>query len=129
MSLSNTTCTVSENVIKITENSKNNITVNETQKDTKLHIPVKISETIATAYAVDAHNHMTSSNLQTAIQELEDTFKRQTSEPASYEKGSLWYDTDDNELKVAREVSGSLQFVPLASATGTMDILDGGSFT
>ena len=63
MSLSNTTCTVSENVIKITENSKNNIIVNEIQKDTKLHLPIKISESVAVAYAVDAHNHMTSSNL------------------------------------------------------------------
>jgi hypothetical protein len=71
---------------------------------------------------------MTSTNIQAAIEELEATLLKQDSEPLSYEEGDLWYDTDDNELKVAREVSGTLQFIPLLSATGTMDNLDGGGF-
>lgn len=128
MRLSNTTCTVSENVIQITENSEYDITVNEVQEDTKLHLPIKITETFAEAYTVNSHNHMTSANVQAAIEELEATLLKQDSEPLSYEEGDLWYDTDDNELKVAREVSGTLQFIPLLSATGTMDNLDGGSF-
>ena len=71
---------------------------------------------------------MTSINIQAAIEELDATLAKQDTAPISYEEGDLWYDTDDNELKVAREIAGELQFRPLLSATGTMDNLDGGGF-
>lgn len=128
MRLSNTTCTVSENVIQITENSEYDITVNEVQEETKLHLPLKISEVGAESYTTTSHNHMTSTNVQVAIQELADTIKVQDSIPSNYEQGDLWYDSDDNQLKVAREIGDVLQFVPLLSGTGNSDTVSGGTF-
>ena len=75
MKLSNTTCIVTQNVIKIIENSINNITVNEIQENTVLGLTIKLTESVASAYSVEAHGHMTSSNVQSALQELADTFK------------------------------------------------------
>jgi hypothetical protein len=128
MKLANTTCTISENVIQITENSEYDIVVNEVQEETELHLDIKISEIGAGSYQVDPHNHMTSTDVQAAIEELDATLAKQDTAPTSYEQGDLWYDTDDNELKVAREIAGEVQFRPLLSATGTMDNLDGGGF-
>ena len=127
MKLAKTTCTISENIIQITENSEYDIIVNEVQEDTELHLDIKIAEVEAASYIVDPHNHMTSINIQAAIEELDATLAKQDTAPSSYEQGDLWYYTDDNELKVAREIAGELQFRPLLS-TGTMDNLDGGGF-
>ena len=71
---------------------------------------------------------MTSSDVQSAVEELADTFKKQNSEPGSYVEGDLWYDTDDEQLKVAKDVDGVLQFIPLLTGTGNMDTISGGSF-
>jgi len=128
MKLSNTTCIVTQNVIKIIENSINNITVNEIQENTVLGLTIKLTESVASAYSVEAHGHMTSSNVQSALQELADTFKKQNSEPGSYVEGDLWYDIDDNELKIAKDVNGTLQFIPLLTGTGNMDTISGGTF-
>ena len=72
-------------------------------------------------------------NVELALQKLADQHFKGTTEPTSgttnLEEGDFFYDTDDNQLKVYRETSpGTLEFVPLASATGTMDTLDAGSF-
>jgi hypothetical protein len=67
----------------------------------------------------------------TALQKLADQFFRSDSAPSgsNLEEGDLWYDTDDDQLKVYRETSANnFEFVPLAQATGTMDNLDGGLF-
>ena len=74
-----------------------------------------------------------SGSVATAIQTLADQQFRGTTAPtagtANLEEGDLFYDTDDNQLKVYRETStGVFEFVPLAAATGTMDNLDGGLF-
>ena len=48
---------------------------------------------------------------------------------SSSSTNDLWYDTDDNQLKVYRETSTNVfEFVPLVATTGTMDNLDGGLF-
>jgi hypothetical protein len=70
-------------------------------------------------------------NLQNAIAHLANQLWKQASAPsgAQLSEGDLWYDTDDDELKVYRETSANVfEFVPLASATDTMDNLDGGQF-
>lgn len=128
MKLSNTTCTISENVTKITENSNNSIIVNKVPEDTKLSLDIKISEVGAESYNTTSYNHMNSTNVQSAIQELADTIKVQDSIPLNYEQGDLWYDSDDNQLKVAREIGDVLQFVPLLSGTGNSDTVSGGTF-
>ncbi len=65
-------------------------------------------------------------SLQNALQVLADQFYRGTDAPSNsnLDEGDLWYDTDDNQLKVYRETStNTFEFVPLAQASGTMDSL------
>ena len=74
-----------------------------------------------------------SGSVATAIQTLADQQFRGTTAPtagtANLDEGDLFYDTDDNQLKVYRATAtGVFEFVPLAQASGTMDILDAGSF-
>ena len=72
---------------------------------------------------------MSSTNMQDAIDELAGDHFIQASAPTGSQlnEGDLWYDTDDDELKVYR----GTQWQTLAGAGGdveTMMQLDGGSF-
>jgi len=72
-----------------------------------------------------------SGTLTDALEVLADQFYRSDSAPtgSNLGEGDLWYDTDDDQLKVYRETSPSnFEFVPLATATDTNDNLDGGGF-
>jgi len=101
---------------------------------------ITIASTIPSFSAIEASSvtlsGMTGSlngvtNTSTALQKLADQFFRSDSAPSgsNLEEGDLWYDTDDDQLKVYRETSANnFEFVPLAQATGTMDNLDGGLF-
>ena len=76
-----------------------------------------------------ASGKMSSTNMQNAIDELAGEHFKGTSEPtgSQLDEGDLWYDTDDDELKVYR----GTQWQTLAAAGGdveTMLQLDGGSF-
>jgi hypothetical protein len=80
---------------------------------------------------VQGHGTVSTGTVQSAIETLADQFFRGTDAPSgsNLEEGDLWYDTDDDQLKVYRETSSNnFEFVPLAQATGTMDNLDGGLF-
>ena len=107
------------------------ITVNVTPRTT--------SVSVSSAVAVGAEGipfsgtGTGSGSVAAAIQTLADQQFRGTTAPTAgttnLEEGDLFYDTDDNQLKVYRETSsGVFEFVPLAQATGTMDTLDAGSF-
>ena len=100
----------------------NNTTVTATSNTTTLTIASSIPSFGAVSADAVSLGTMTGTlesitNVESALQVLADN------------EGDLWYDTDDNQLKVYRETSpGTVEFVPLAEATGTMDILDAGSF-
>ena len=129
------TVTVSDTPTYVTvQETTNNVILNRSDNPITVSTSLDLVQTEGSSddITVTAHNNVyPTGNLTQALEKLADQFFRGTNAPtgSNLEEGDLWYDTDDNELKVAREVSGSLQFVPLASATGTMDILDGGSFT
>ena len=85
----------------------------------------------ASALAFTPHNVITATNVQDALEQLADQFFRGPNTPSgsNLAEGDLWYDTDDDQLKVYRETStNNFEFVPLTQATGTMDTLDGGNF-
>ena len=70
-----------------------------------------------------------------AIKQLADQNFRGTTAPsastANLEEGDLFYDTDDNQIKVYRETSsGVFEFVPIivGDASGDSDTLDAGAF-
>ena len=127
------TVTVSESPTYVTVNETNNeVTLN--QSDNPIQVTTSLSLLTANADQVniDAYGGVIpSGTVANAIRVLADQFYRSDTAPsgANLSEGDLWYDTDDDQLKVYRETStNNFEFVPLASATGTMDNLDGGLF-
>ena len=117
------------------------VTINETNTEVTLNQsdnPITVTtstDLIAFGLASDvtytSHNTLPGGNVQAALEILADQFYRGTDAPTGNNlgEGDLWYDTDDDQLKVYRETSSNIfEFVPLAQATGTMNNLDGGLF-
>ena len=129
------TITVTETQTFITVNeTKNEITLNQSDNPITVKTSTDLVQTEGTSddITVNAYNNVfDTGSLTTALQKLADQFFRGPSAPtgSNLSEGDLWYDTDDDQLKVYRETStNNFEFVPLASATGTMDNLDGGLF-
>ena len=81
------------------------------------------------------HNTISANNVSDALKQLADQSFRGTTPPAdgtaNLEEGDLFYDTDDNQIKVYRETStGVFEFVPIivGDASGDSDTLDAGAF-
>ena len=96
---------------------------------TTLEISTQISATVATAITYEPSGRMESTNVQTALDEIAGDFFVQDGTPSGSQlnEGDLWYDTDDDEIKVYREST----WQTLAGAGGTAETmltLDGGSF-
>ena len=129
------TITVTETPTYITVNETNNeITLNQSDNPITVTTSTDLVQTEGTSddITVNAHNNVyPTGSLTTALQKLADQFFRGPSAPtgSNLSEGDLWYDTDDDQLKVYRETSANnFEFVPLAQATGTMNNLDGGLF-
>ena len=129
------TITVTESPTYITVNETNNeITLNQSDNPITVTTSTDLVQTEGTSddITVNAHNNVyPTGSLTTALQKLADQFFRGPSAPtgSNLSEGDLWYDTDDDQLKVYRETStNNFEFVPLAQATGTMNNLDGGLF-
>ena len=87
----------------------------------------------AASIAVDAYGSVTATNVQDAIEQLADQNFRQAAAPtgATVSEGDTWYDTDDDEFKVYREIStGVFAWAPIMIGTppGDSDIVDAGAF-
>jgi uncharacterized protein YqgV (UPF0045/DUF77 family) len=89
-----------------------------------------ISLANAAALPVTPHGTITATNVQAALQQLADQDFRSTSQPTgtNVQEGDTWYDTDDNIMKVYREIStGVFAWTNLVVAE-TDDTLDAGSY-
>ena len=80
-----------------------------------------------------AYGPITATTVQGAIEQLADQNFRQAAAPtgSSVSEGDTWYDTDDDEFKVYREIStGNFQWAPIMLGTppGDSDIVDAGAF-
>ena len=138
MSVVLTTVDITEDVteVSITETGKVEVAINEdvtTEEINNLAIPATTSD--ATGVAFTPHGTVTATNVQGALQQLADQQFRGTTPPAdgttNLEEGDLFYDTDDNQIKVYRETSsGVFEFVPIivGDASGDSDTLDAGAF-
>jgi hypothetical protein len=74
-------------------------------------------------------------NVEDALNFLADQFHVATTAPsadlANLAEGDLFYDTDDNQLKIYREItSGNFEFVPImiGNNSADSDTVDAGSF-
>ena len=133
-----TQVTISEEVTDLTVNDSSAITVDITAEATTISvnnfaIPINFMDSANVSFP--GHNSVTADNVRDAIKQLADQQFRGTTPPAdgtaNLEEGDLFYDTDDDQLKVYRETSsGVFQFVPiiLGDASGDSDTLDAGAF-
>jgi hypothetical protein len=127
--------TVTEVPTYVTVNETNNtITLNQSDNPISVQTSLQLVKQPTNTDDVSVASYggiFPGGNLTNALEVLADQFYRGTSAPtgSNLGEGDLWYDTDDDQLKVYRETStNTFEFVPLASATGTMDNLDGGGF-
>jgi len=123
--ITNVSVTNNNSVGVTLEDSTTTVTVNN------LALPAQFQD--AANISITPYNTITSSNLQTALQQLADQNFRSASAPTggTVSEGDTWYDTDDDQFKVYRETSsGTFQWVPIivGAAAGTSDIIDAGSY-
>tara|TARA_B100001094_G_C17821705_1_gene618829 strand:- start:208 stop:612 length:405 start_codon:yes stop_codon:yes gene_type:complete len=134
MSITNPTIvTVSESITDITVTGQETIAVDITQSD----VNVEVNNFVLPNQSIDAQNTVvapygtiTATNVQDALKQLADQDFRSTSTPTgtNVSEGDTWYDTDDNIMKVYREVStGVFAWTNLVVAD-TDDLLDAGAF-
>ena len=133
-----TQVTISEEVTDLTVNNSSAVTVDITAEATTLSvnnfaIPVNFMDSANGSFP--GHNTVTADNVRDAIKQLADQQFRGTTPPAdgsaNLEEGDLFYDTDDDQIKVYRETStGVFEFVPIivGDASGDSDTLDAGAF-
>lgn len=138
MSLSNTKIIVAEDQTNITEVvnlypaqiATIEVITNIVPRLRDIEVGFQLPALQSVSYVFTPYKDIGSTNIQDAIYEFaqEVGVTKQNQEPSSYVEGDLWYDLDDNELKLAREQSGSVSFVPLLEGADNMDSLDGGLF-
>ena len=124
---------ITEEVTEVSVTNNNSISVTLDDNTTTL---VTVNNLALPAQFQDAANisiTITSSNLQTALQQLADQNFRGASAPtgSTLEEGDIWYDTDDDQLKVYRETStGNFAFVPImvGNISPDSDTIDAGSY-
>ena len=133
-----TTIQIVEEVTELSVSNPNAISVTLVDDPTVLTvnnfaIPVQFMDSGNVSF--DGHNTVTADNVRDAIKQLADQQFRGTTPPAdgtaNLEEGDLFYDTDDNQIKVYRETSnGVFEFVPIivGDASGDSDTLDAGAF-
>jgi hypothetical protein len=133
-----TTVQIVEEVTQLSVTNTNSISVTLEESPTLLTvnnfaIPTQFMDSANVSF--DGHNTITADNVRDAIQQLADQQFRGTTAPtagtANLEEGDLFYDTDDDQIKVYRETSsGVFEFVPIivGDASGDSDTLDAGAF-
>ena len=138
MSAPATQVTITEEVTDLTVTNTNAIALDLTTEDVSISInnfaiPVIFMDAANVVFA--GHNTISANNVSDALKQLADQSFRGTTPPAdgtaNLEEGDLFYDTDDNQIKVYRETSsGVFEFVPIivGDASGDSDTLDAGAF-
>ena len=138
MSTPATQVTITEQVTELSVTNTNAISLDLTTEDVSVSInnfAIPINFTDAANVVFAGHNTITADNVSDALKQLADQQFRGTTPPAdgtaNLEEGDLFYDTDDNQIKVYRETSsGVFEFVPIivGDASGDSDTLDAGAF-
>ena len=133
-----TEVTITEQVTDLSVTNTNAIAVTLTTEDVSVSInnfaiPVNFMDAANVVFA--GHNTITANNVSDALKQLADQSFRGPTPPAdgsaNLEEGDLFYDTDDDQIKVYRETStGVFEFVPIivGDASGDSDTLDAGAF-
>ena len=115
--------------------------INATANSTTVTISSAVSGTASDAEgltflgSVSGFAGGTGNSVESALNHLANNFFTQTSAPTAgttgLAEGDLFYDTDDNQLKIYREVTtGNFSFVPImiGNDSSDSDTIDAGSF-
>ena len=121
--------------VAVTNNNSISVTLDDTTTTlvtvNNLALPAQFQD--AANISITPYNTITSTNLQTALQQLADQNFRATSAPTggTVSEGDTWYDTDDDQFKVYRETSsGVFAWVPImvGNISPDSDTVDAGSY-
>ena len=128
---------ITEEITTITPSATNEIALTLSDDVTtvtvnNLALPSSVP-TSATVVSFTPYNTITANTVEVALQQLADQNFRGASTPsgATVGEGDLWYDTDDDQLKVYRETSsGNFAFVPImvGNISADSDTIDAGSY-
>ena len=80
----------------------------------------------ASGYTVTSHGRVTGDDIQEAIQNLEDTLSNRTTAPTNPIEGTIYYDTDDNILRLY--IDSQWKTLAAATLTTSMSTVSGGTF-
>jgi|TARA_R110000787_G_scaffold23160_1_gene66595 thiamine monophosphate kinase len=120
--------------------AETNVAVSVTENVTTLNIVPAVTTVEAkglaialsdsAAMGVTPYGTITATNVQAALNQLADQDFRSTSTPTgtNVSEGDTWYDTDDNILKVYREVSSNVFAWTNVVVADTNELLDAGAF-
>ena len=117
----------------------NNTSINATSQSTTLTISSAVAGTADDAAGISLSNPVgtlaNETTVEGALNFLANQFFVSTTAPTSsttdLAEGDLFYDTDDNQLKIYRETSsGNFEFVPImiGNNSADSDTVDAGSF-
>ena len=128
---------ITEEITQITPSATNEIALTLSDDVTtvtvnNLALPSSVP-TSATVVSFTPYNTITATTVEVALQQLADQNFRSASAPsgANVGEGDIWYDTDDDQLKVYRETSsGTFAFVPImvGNISSDSDTVDAGSY-
>jgi|TARA_B110000259_G_scaffold122507_1_gene138937 hypothetical protein len=126
-----TTLSISEDVVRVTV-AEDVTTISIAPTITKIEAKgIAISSAAgASGTTVQPYGTITATNVQSALEQLADQDFRSTGTPTgtNVSEGDTWYDTDDNEMKVYREVSTGVFAWTNLVVTNTSEVLDAGAF-
>jgi len=116
----------------------NNTSLNATSQTTTLTISSAVGGSASDAAGISLSNPVgtlsSQSTVDGALNFLANQFYVATTAPTAntqdLAEGDLFYDTDDNQLKVYRDVDGSATFVPImiGNDSADSDTIDAGAF-
>jgi len=133
---------ITEEVTDLTVSNTNSVSVSLTNDSTTISInnfAIPINFMDAENVVFSAYGSISADNVQDALKQLADQNFRSDTAPtgtviggvSTLSEGDIWYDTDDDQIKVYRETSsGVFEWVPIivGAAGADSDTLDAGAF-
>ena len=133
---------ITEEVTDLTVSNTNDISISLTNDSTSITVnnfavPLQYQDSANVVFS--PYNTLTATNVSDALKQLADQNFRSDDTPtgttiggvSTLAEGDIWYDTNDDQIKVYRETSsGVFEFVPIivGDASGDSDTLDAGAF-
>ena len=124
-------------ITTVTQTGVDEITVALSDISDDVNVSSIPSATNAEGTESDAHNSVTATDVQTALEQLADQHWVQSSTPSgsNLAEGDLWYNTSTDQLKCYIQVSGGYEWRALAASGYAVDVadslmsyIDGGTF-